>query len=410
MAVVPHSVTGATGELGRTTNAITSWWSSPSTVNDGSRTFVASSARQGSVRLSRLDDDGSTRTVTLDRFPVPDDHNTPAVAFSAERPEVVVFYTRHGSDTTMRYRSVDRDTLTVGALQTLTFPYALTYAQVLVLGERIVLITRAGAGGRWSYTVSEDFGGTWSDQRQLIDPTGHGRVYMATRQSEEDPTQVLLAVYSHPHQGAYRSIDVGRIDLGSGAILASSGEQVADLYGEAPMLSPGVLGAAITPPSTHRLRLLDVGWLHGAPSVAWAEWNHALDPGGPARYRLAVQQATVEGEVWAPLSWSARTGDVIGYTPRVQYVGGMSIGRDGAVFVARNGLDRRGTRWWRLEQVDVAEDLTARPRLARLMYRSTTPIMRPTVPLGRGITAVTAVETLHYSHYATFRANILGFR
>ena len=98
-------------------NAAYSWWTQPLAVSDGPYTWVASIARLGTVRIARAQPStGSVKWATLGISKV-DDHNAPAIALSAAHPHLLAFYTQHGTDNVMRYRTVNRQTLAMGEEQ-----------------------------------------------------------------------------------------------------------------------------------------------------------------------------------------------------------------------------------------------------------------------------------------------------
>lgn len=389
------STTHNTADL-RLSNGIYSWWSSPQTVSVGDSTYTASIARLGTVRLARVDADGSSVVVNLEKI-TPDDHNTPAIAYSPESGRMTVFYARHANDDIMRYREVlDLDTLALGPLRHLSYSDPVTYAQTLVLGERIVLVSRTGSD--WTTRVSEDWGDTWGPERLLVDYATNGRPYVLTAQSEEDPTKAMIAVYGHPVTGTYRNIDVGVLDVATGDVGRLDGTVVTNAF-NGPDLRFGQLEAAVDPGTGYRVRLLDVGWHTGRPAVAYAVWNHAEDPGGEAVYRYA----TYDGNAWTPSEHRIAAGKVVGYSPATQYVGGMTFGHDGMIYVARNG---RYNSWWRLEELSTSGTTVTQ---TRILYRSTTPIMRPHVPRFGGPVDVIAIETLVYRGFTSYDSNLLLF-
>ena len=103
-----------------------------------------------------------------------DDHNAPAIALSAAHPHLLAFYTQHGTDNVMRYRTVDRQTLAMGEEQELRFSGRLTYAQVIQSPTQLTLVTRI-EDDRWHYRTSGDFGATWGTSASSSTATATAR-------------------------------------------------------------------------------------------------------------------------------------------------------------------------------------------------------------------------------------------
>ena len=223
-------------------NAAYSWWTQPLAVTDGPYTWVASIAHLGTVRIARTEPStGSVKWATLGTSKV-DDHNTPAIALSAAHPHLLAFYTQHGTDNVMRYRTVDRQTLAMGEQQESRFSGRLTYAQVIQSPTQLTLVTRI-EDDRWHYRTSGDFGATWGDERVLIDGDGHGKVYALIKPNGTAGVHHLV-FYGHPVHSTFRPVEYGAIDFNSGSISRPDGTIVGNLN------EPG--GPAIQPTESSR--------------------------------------------------------------------------------------------------------------------------------------------------------------
>src|SRR6266498_5362490 len=139
----------------RVDNAVYDWWAQPVSVNDGAYTWIGSIATAGTVRVAKVNRAAGTyqwATLTSVGDIYHDEHNTPALAFEDAQPDLMAFYTQHGADNIMRYRTINRTSLAVGPLKTLTFSGTITYAQIIRNGTRLLILTRVGDS--WRYRIT----------------------------------------------------------------------------------------------------------------------------------------------------------------------------------------------------------------------------------------------------------------
>ncbi len=384
-------------------NAAYSWWIQPVAVNDGDHTWIGGVARLGTVRVAKANRaTGAVSMAEISRVHYPDnpdDHNAPALAFEASHPNILVFYTGHNKDNIMRYRSVNRASLAVGPERQLTFSGAITYAQVVRSGSRLVLFTRV-ASATWRYRVSDDFGATWSQERLFMDARGYGQVYMVVKPVTGDADDNLLAFYGHPVNSTSRNVDFARVRLGSGAVERSDGRVVGNLYGsQGPAFRPGDLGAAITPSSSYTVRVLDLGTIDDRPAISYAVWQGAT---GQASYKVKVYR----GGQWSTPPWSLASGDPFGHDPATHYLGGMVIGRDDRLYSARQ-VNSTGV--WYLEQWRWSEQENTFLLEHDLARDADRPLVRPYVPARSGQTEVIAQRLDRYDSYTSYDADTLVF-
>jgi hypothetical protein len=357
----------------------------------------------GTVRVARVErETGAVRMVEISRVNYPDrpdDHNAPALAFSPTQPNIVVFYTGHGYDNVMRYRTLDRTTLAVGPERQLTFSAGITYAQVLRDGSRLVLFTRV-TNSTWRYRVSDDFGATWSQERIFMDATGFGQVYLVTKPVVGEPDSNLLAFYGHPVNSSYRDVEFAGVRLASGSVARADGQVVGNLYTPGgPGFRPGDLHPAITPSTGYKVRLLDIATISGRPAISYAVWQGAT---GQATYKVKMYR---DG-AWSTPPWQLATGDPFGHDPATHYVGGTVIGRDDRLYTARRN---NGTGVWHVEQWRWSES-QATFQLEREVARDADrPLVRPYVPARTGPTEVIAQRLARYEAFTDYDADVLVF-
>jgi hypothetical protein len=384
-------------------NAIYSWWIQPLAVNDGAYTWIGGVARMGTVRVARVHPStGAVAMVEISRVNYPDrpdDHNAPALAFEPSRPNLVAFYTGHGYDNVMRYRTVDRSTLAVGPERQLRFSGNVTYAQVLRSGSRLVLFTRVGSS-TWRYRVSDDFGTTWSHERMFMDARDYGQVYVVAKPVTDDADNNVLAFYGHPVNSPYRDVEFARVRLGSGDVERADGQVVGNLYSAGgPAFRPGDLGAAITPSGSYRVRLLDVSTINGRPAISYAVW-----PGdtGQAQYKVKMYRSGA----WSTPAWSLASGDPFGHSPATHYVGGMMIGREDRLYTARKN---NVTGAWYVEQWQWSESQDTFVFERELARDPDRPLVRPYMPARNGQTEVIVQRLNRYDGSTSYDADTLVF-
>lgn len=401
-----HAATAAiTGDpiKARLDNAVYDWWAQPVSVNDRAYTWVGSIASAGTVRVAKVNRAaGSYQWATLSAIGdiYHDEHNTPALAFEDTKPCLMAFYTQHGTDNIMRYRTINRTTLAVGPLKTLTFSTTITYAQIIRNGTRLMLLTRAGDS--WRYRTSDDFGTTWSAEKVLINATGYGQVYSLLKPTPGDGDLNHLAFYGHPLTSSFRNVVYAQIHLQSGEVTLVNGQLIGNINDPAgPNLRPEQLQPAITPGTGFKVRLLDVYTIRNRPAIAYAVWNAGANEAGPATYKVKMYQ---DNNTWTTPPWSLAAGAPFGYDPAIHYLGGMAIGRDNSVYTSR---ETNGT--WIFEKWAWSETLGTFT-LAHTIARDTTQkLARPYVPARDGVTAVTINRLQTYTSYTNYVSDILVY-
>jgi hypothetical protein len=376
---------------------IWTWWAHPLAVNDGARSWVGGIASDGDVRITRVGADASLETVVVGNVS-PDDHSGPAIAFGPEQPDLLVFFAGHNSEDVVHYRRLGRDTLSLGDPEELSFSGNVTYAQALVRGDRIVLVTRVSLS-TWRYRMSEDFGDTWTAERVLIDATGYGQVYGLVKPILGQPSRAQLAFYGHPENSEFRDVLHGVIDLDTGRITTVGGADLGDLDSEGgpgllpvpPDGAPG-LETAISPSTGYAVRLLDVGTLGGLPAILYVVWTGDEAP----HYRVKLRRESGE---WSSAPWMPPTGSVFGYRPDTHYHGGAVFARADSVFSSREEGGQ-----WRVERWDW-DPATADLVLAGELSATARPVVRPYVPYHDGLVDVIAHELLRYEAYTDYLAD-----
>jgi len=377
-------------------NAAYSWWTQPLAVSDGPYTWVASIARLGTVRIARAQPStGSVKWATLGISKV-DDHNAPAIALSAAHPHLLAFYTQHGTDNVMRYRTVNRQTLAMGEEQALRFSGRLTYAQVIQSPTQLTLVTRV-ADDQWHYRTSGDFGATWGDERVLIDADGHGKVYALIKPNGTAGLHHLV-FYGHPGHSTYRPAVYGTIDFNSGIISRTDGTVLGDLDEPGgPAIQPTELEQVIAPRGSFKVRVLDVGLAAGRPAIAYAVWD-AATAAQNATYKLKV----LEGTSWTAPSWSLASGKPFGFEADSQYLGGVSFGRGGQLYTAR---ETKGT--WIVQEWQWSSKSARWTAYREIARSSQYKLVRPYVPLNRGPVDVIVQRVRSYRNFSSYNVDLL---
>lgn len=370
---------------------IWSWWVHPLAVNDGDVSWVGGIAKSADVRITRVNADASLEPVVVGRT-VADDHNGPAIALAPDREQLVVFFAAHGSEKVVHYRTLHRQSLALGAARELSFSGSVTYAQLLVHGDRLVLVTRV-ADSTWRYRISEDFGGAWSEERILVDARGLGKVYCLVKPVRSAPATAHLAFYGHPTGSTFRKVQHGTIHLDDGRVTVDDGAVVGDLDAAGgPSLNPDALDTAISPSTGWVVRLLDVGELGGMPAILYAVWQGDA----AARYRVKLRRAAGE---WSSAPWTADTGAVFGYTAAIHYHGGAVFAHGDEVVTSREVSGQWEIQRWSWDAA--SQDLRTGP----LLSTSSRPVVRPYVPYRAGRVDLIAHELLQYDGYTDFRAD-----
>lgn len=383
-------------------NAVYDWWAQPVSVNDGAYTWIGSIASAGSIRVAKVGRGGIHQWATLTNPGeiFHDEHNTPALAFEATRPYLIAFYTQHGTDNIMRYRTINRMTQAVGPRRTLTFSLNITYAQVLTSGSRLMILTRGG--DTWRYRISDDFGGTWGAEKVLINASGYGQVYSFVKPISDDGDLNHLAFYGHPLSSTFRNIVYAQIHLHSGDVTLTNGQVIGNINDPGgPNLRPEQLQAAVVPATGFKVRLLDVSTIRNRPAIAYAVWNAAVAEDGPATYKVAMYQ---DDNTWKLAPWSLAAGHQFGYDPAIHYLGGMAIGRGDVIYSAR---ESSGT--WIFEKWAWSAPQGTFTFVSKIASDSSQKLVRPYVPLRAGGAEVLIDRLETYTSYTNYNSDILVY-
>jgi hypothetical protein len=389
------------------------WWASPNAVDDGTITWLGSITHGGMTQVTRSDRaNGITTTVDLGSIDN-DEHDTPALALDTSDPNkpVIAFYTGHNNDKLIRYRTVDRNSLALGPLRTLTFGQAVTYVQVLQYQNTVMLLTRAGSSS-WDYRISADWGQTWSTERVLINGTPYGQVYSLVRATSA-PGMYEVVFYGHPVNSSIHDIFFGYVSLATNTLQDAVGNALGSLTasptGSNPLGGPGIdpqsLTKAVANPAGSGVRLLDVGMLGGAPAVLYAQWYLTGDQA--ATYHVA----RFTGGTWNIQPWSQPSGPPFGYNLETHYIGGATFGPDDRIYVAwqddidGNGTEQPGLTYWHTGSASWDAGTQDLGRLT-VLRTSNDAQARPIVPANSvtGTTKLIAQELPYYGGYSDYYA------
>lgn len=357
-------------------DATYSWWTHPIAHQDAAGVVHFGAVSADGTVTSRADCDA-----TVLEHGNPDDHDAAAIVSHPTRARIS-FYPGHGDRAVVRFRHG----MTDGAV---TFPGAVAYAQALVAGDRIVLLTRVDHCA-WYAATSPDWGVSWTDPIPVLDDCHEGgQVYLTTAPHQTTPGLYRMAVAGHPSTSSWRGIEYGLIDVGRGRITTPGVIQVGDLRTGAGLpLVRGSLASVYVPPMGRTLRLLDVGAVGGAPLVVFAEWADPTD----ARY-VAVRFAAGRWAVERSLPATGRP-----FWAPSMYVGGASITGHGDIVLSR----RSTSGVWRVEQ---HRRVTTGWTSLGSLVSSRTPLVRPYVV--RGGSTVLIQRADDYRDYRHFRTAIL---
>jgi hypothetical protein len=380
------------------TDAIYSWWVEPVAVSDGPYTWVGSIDSTGVNHVTRLDCiTGTSAGVPLGSGEV-DDHNPAAVALAPHRSDLLVFYAEHDEDPVIRWRTIDRSTLAASVEHELNFggTTPVTYAQPLVYGDRVVLLTRQGES--WVYMISDDWGGSWTPPRTLVDSGDEGQCYITSQADPADPAIVHAAFYCHPVNSAYDDVNYLRLHLDSGAVTGMSGNVLGDLDTVGgPAVDPAALDVAISPSAGWRVRIFDLGFVQGRPAIPFAVWDADPNPAALANYRVKVWTGTA----WVTDSWQVPSGPEFGYTPAVHYLGGLALSTSGMLLSSRKDA---ATGDWVVEQWAFDGSTFT---LVSEVDRSQTRLIRPRAVEGPGIARMVYQRVPVWATFADWESDLL---
>jgi len=255
-----------------------SWWSQPRAVYLASqdKTYVGGVSASGRVTIATY----NHATKTEDRrilhvFPA-DEHCTPCMLVPSDAVPVV-FYAGHRNNNFVYYRkgTVIGDITSLGAEQAIDFGSLTTYTQIFrqTGTNNLLLLARAGATDIWLYSVSTDYGDTWSAPAVLFDLTEAG--YFGGVQVGNVVRGVL---YGHPSSASDHNVYYCEIDLVSGDI-TSPGLGTIDNFKTPASLPINVraeLFMAYANPVGHGTRLLDIS-AAPSPEICLIDWTNDND-------------------------------------------------------------------------------------------------------------------------------------
>lgn len=151
------------------------WFQDPRALRrtgDNDRTFAGWVTSGGDIVVGQYDHEADevSRT-TLHRDFEPDDHDAPAIYIDADG-HILVFYTAHGGPKIYYRRSEAAEDITeFGLRRTIAPSGSHTYMDPRRLDDQLYLFYRNENGGI-AYIESNDEGGTWSDESELITTDG----------------------------------------------------------------------------------------------------------------------------------------------------------------------------------------------------------------------------------------------
>lgn len=392
------------------------WWTAPLMARTSRSFYFTGVTSDGTQRVYRWSRMGKKKTLTSTHTNLlrraPDDHNAPALSMAAGKPSLV-FYAGHPGTMYVRRTTSGADPVmgskhrsSFGPAQKMPFGRAVTYAQVLRDGDRVVVLTRyLGRGPTgWYYTTSKNSGRTWSKPAELFDSESH-QAYLMLRPFDADPTRLHVTAYYHPKRGpenviGYREMaladfwngraerftvgsmeTVWKSDQAATAAAADSAPTPPEPTPSEPTPPGGELLTAAEPPPVEppagdppaqSVRMLDVGDKRGRSMIFIATWDTADTV---PTYEQMIRRP--DG-TWSrhPIR-SAGGGYGVGLA---NYIPGLSLdGRRGRARVYLGYKD--GTRWHLAHAVLGADGVVQAPQV---LQSSSRPLARP-VAVGRDL-------------------------
>ena len=209
----------------RIRRANTDWWiHEKAIVADNGKTYIGYVTDMGEIHIKELDAKCS-RAVSRDvricdlNCNYADEHNAPSICI-LKSGKIIVAYTGHACDGTMRYRMTERpyDLDSFGEEKKIYFGGNVTYAQLsenTARGE-VWLFTRF-EGVNWTFLRSADEGETWSEPNVFLRSDAGGLFYFDIRKQQvahagEVKEQWFFALYGHPIRSADHTIHSGIFD------------------------------------------------------------------------------------------------------------------------------------------------------------------------------------------------------
>ena len=332
------------------TDRMSSWWTIPRAVEYNGRVYTTGVTEAGGIVVDSVAraDHGDTATVTLATHEQ-DDHNAAALLVPSDQPPLF-FYSRHGLDTSLRYRkgSSVGSLASLGAVQTITFTGAVTYAQVWrrpATDEVHVFVRELATHQRyWSNVYTTNYATSWSTPRRVFDFGAGEQGYIGTVATAADANIIRVALTGHPTSSTIHDIYYAEITLSTGDIKNQAGTTLGNLKDgtNLPLTVTSLDKAVDIDTATYNARLMDIG--DGPePEIAYGQWTSDTN--------MTYHRSVYSG------SWSSSqivaAGVVFGYTASVHYNGGMAFPRDtpgGRVYLSR---EASGT--WYIERRDLID-------------------------------------------------------
>lgn len=202
-------------------DTVNSWWCNPrceyNAMRDNLYVTGVSSGGLGRINIFNLRYN-TVRTVNLS-YMSKDDHNTPCLLLSDDEVPIVA-YTSHSKHQYVRIRRgkapYDVESLETATEKQVSFANdegdECTYASLIPFKNgKLVLITRLGSD--LHYSVSEDWGNTWSEHKLFI-----GGLYYGTFRYSQTGDYINYVVTTHPFSHGVSDIHYIRIALETGEI------------------------------------------------------------------------------------------------------------------------------------------------------------------------------------------------
>lgn len=364
-------------------NGVYSWWNHNIAQGD----YYTAINNQGIQRVFLNDNSNYFDLADIGA----DDHNAPSILSRTGHP-TIVFYPSHGTRTTLPYRIAPEGTIAFGSERLITFPYRVSYSQILDYGDTLVVFTRSGAG-KWQYVISQDDGETWTTPQMFIDTLDTGRHYELFTESESTPGLYHFAIAQNPGNALPHYINYGTLDLRDGTVNSFFSNR-GNIYTPAGLPLQKEELDEINPIQNNdqKVRLLDVGEKYGVPVIYYAKWGG----GTTSQYYKAIQNT--DG-TWARSKLNILTGKEISPPHPRHYIGGVSLDRNGNNILYVSS-ESNGT--WTIKKYDLDTNLNQINPVT--LASSTYPLARPYSVKGED--AVIYQELRKYNSFKDYLAYV----
>lgn len=203
-------------------------FSSPLSINLGSKTLLGTVSARGQQRLYQIDN--ATQAIDLikvvsDTFSGKDDHNTPAIIVTPGGGLLTAF-TGHGKENKIRWiRTSSQDVRDFGneSVLLVSGPTA-AYTQLFTHGTDIYRITRLG--NTWRAFKSTDDGITFTGEGIPLVTSTEDQMYMSAVRVGANKVRLLCQPNSLYYDTSFR---IAEWDISTGSITSGSGVLVADI-------------------------------------------------------------------------------------------------------------------------------------------------------------------------------------